>query len=207
MLKKMDPPKSAGWLTLNLDDVVDASDSDDDGDVEKPAAAKPESDKDIWPLFNRTYVITDHAQVPDHLQKAKANLKLNTLSNDLGLLAAASVLEQSVNNTSLFFVLEIGGLRLLFPGDAQYGAWEHVRDNPEAMELIRDVDFYKMGHHGSHNATPMTLHRGTVGQARRHHGPVGPRRALEGHHSLAEADRCPHGETSPRDQADRGSGR
>ena len=155
MLKKMDPPKSAGWLTLNLDDVVDAPDSDD-VDADKPAAAeKPESDKDIWPLFNRTFVITDHAQVPDRLQKAKTNLKLNTLSNDLGLLAAASVLEQSVNNTSLFFVLEIGGLRLLFPGDAQYGAWEHVRDNPEAMELIRNVDFYKMGHHGSHNATPM----------------------------------------------------
>ena len=130
MLKKMDPPKSAGWLALNLDDVVDAPDSDD-VDAEKPAAAeKPKGDKDVWPLFNRTFVITDHAQVPDHLQKAKTSLKLNTLSNDLGLLAAASVLEQSVNNTSLFFVLEIGGLRLLFPGDAQYGAWEHVRDNP-----------------------------------------------------------------------------
>ena len=50
---------------------------------------------------------------------------------DMGLLAAASVLEQSVNNTSLFFVLEVGGLRLLFPGDAQYGAWEHVRNNPK----------------------------------------------------------------------------
>ena len=56
----------------------------------------------------------------------------------MGLLAAASVLEQSVNNTSLFFVLQVGGLRLLFPGDAQYGAWEHVRGNPEAMELIRN---------------------------------------------------------------------
>ena len=116
---------------------------------------KPKGDKDIWPLFNRTFVIADHAQVPDHLQKAKSNLRLTTLSNDLGLLAAASVLEQSVNNTSLFFVLEVGGLRLLFPGDAQYGAWEHVRSNPDAMKLIRDVDFYKMGHHGSHNATPM----------------------------------------------------
>ena len=116
MLKKMDPPKSAGWLALNLDDVVDAPDSDD-VDAEKPAAAeKPKGDKDVWPLFNRTFVITDHAHVPDHLQKAKTSLKLNTLSNDLGLLAAASVLEQSVNNTSLFFVLEIGGLRLLFPG-------------------------------------------------------------------------------------------
>jgi beta-lactamase superfamily II metal-dependent hydrolase len=151
MLKKMDPPKTAGWLTLNLDDVVDAPESDDGS--EDVTAAQPA----IWPLFNRSYVITDHAQVPDHLQKAKTGLKFTTLSNDAGLLAAASVLEQSVNNTSLFFVLEVGGLRLLFPGDAQYGAWEHVRDNPEALELIRGVDFYKMGHHGSHNATPMTF--------------------------------------------------
>lgn len=154
ILRKMDPPKTAGWLTLNLDDVVDAADPDD-VDTPAPAATKPEEDKDIWPLFNLTYVISDKTQVPDHLQKAKSNLRLSTLSNDLGLLAAASVLEQSVNNTSLFFVLEVGGLRLLFPGDAQYGAWEHVRSNPDAMKLIRDADFYKMGHHGSHNATPM----------------------------------------------------
>jgi beta-lactamase superfamily II metal-dependent hydrolase len=154
MLKKMDPPKTAGWLTLNLDDVVDATDADD-VDARMPAAADRPKDEDIWPLFNRAFVITDRAQVPEQLQKAKTRLKLNSLSNDMGLLAAASVLEQSVNNTSLFFVLEIGGLRMLFPGDAQYGAWEHVRDNPEAIELIRNVDFYKMGHHGSHNATPM----------------------------------------------------
>ena len=155
MLRKMDPPKTAGWLTLNLDDVVDTTEPDD-VDATKPAPPEePKEDKDIWPLFNRAFVITDHSQVPEQLQKAKTKLKLDSLSNDMGLLAAASVLEQSVNNTSLFFVLQIGELRLLFPGDAQYGAWEHVRDDPEAMELIRNVDFYKMGHHGSHNATPM----------------------------------------------------
>lgn len=159
MLKKMKPPKSAGWLTLNLDDVIDAAEPDD-ADASKPTAAeKPNADKESDPLFNPAFVI-DPAQVsalvPDQLQKAQAKLKLNTLSNDVGLLAAAAVLERSVNNTSLFFVLEVGGLRLLFPGDAQYGAWEHVRANPQAMELIRNVDFYKMGHHGSHNATPMT---------------------------------------------------
>jgi hypothetical protein len=75
----------------------------------------------------------------------------------MGLLAAASVLEQSVNNTSLFFVLDIGGVRLLFPGDAQYGAWESVRNDPKSLDLISNVDFYKMGHHGSHNATPMSF--------------------------------------------------
>ena len=156
MLKKMDPPKTAGWLTLNLDDVVDATELDDD--AEKPVAAiKSDEDNDIRPLFNRIYVITDRAQVPEQLKKAVTQHKLKTVSNDMGLLAAASVLEQSVNNTSLFFVLDVGGVTLLFPGDAQYGAWESVRNDPKSLDMISHVDFYKMGHHGSHNATPMSF--------------------------------------------------
>jgi beta-lactamase superfamily II metal-dependent hydrolase len=156
MLKKMDPPKTAGWLTLNLDDVVDATELDDD--AEKPVAAKKsDEDNDIRPLFNRIYVITDNAQVPEQLKKAVTQHKLKTVSNDMGLLAAASVLEQSVNNTSLFFVLDVGGVTLLFPGDAQYGAWESVRNDPKSLDMISHVDFYKMGHHGSHNATPMSF--------------------------------------------------
>ena len=168
---------------------------------------KPEEDKDIWPLFNRTFVIADHAQVPDHLQKAKTNLRLTTLSNDLGLLAAASVLEQSVNNTSLFFVLEVGGLRLLFPGDAQYGAWEHVRNNPEAMELIRNVDFYKMGHHGSHNATPMTFIEEQWVKPGDTMVPWGLVELWKDTIPWQKLIDALIGQTSPRDQAERGSGR
>jgi beta-lactamase superfamily II metal-dependent hydrolase len=136
MLKKMDPPARAGWLTLNLDDE-----------------ATEHADED-WQLFNDNYVIADKTRVPEALAAAKTRLRLHALSNDMGLLAAASILEQSVNNTSVFFVLEVAGLRLLFPGDAQFGAWEHVRTNPDALALIENVDFYKVGHHGSHNATP-----------------------------------------------------
>ncbi|OBF32983.1 hypothetical protein A5724_20350 [Mycobacterium sp. ACS1612] len=151
MLKKMDPPRNAGWLTLNLDDVVDA---EVDGD--EPPKATERATEDGMRLFNKKYVVAD-TQVPRELLDARAKLDLDGLSNDMGLLAAASVLEQSVNNTSLFFVLEVGGLRLLFPGDAQYGAWESVRTDPRSLELISSVDFYKMGHHGSHNATPMSF--------------------------------------------------
>ncbi len=95
--------------------------------------------------------------MPPELIEAKRKLRLRALTNDMGLLAAASVLEQAVNNTSLFFVLDVGGVRLLFPGDAQYGAWESVRNDPKSLDLISNVDFYKMGHHGSHNATPMSF--------------------------------------------------
>jgi beta-lactamase superfamily II metal-dependent hydrolase len=164
MLKKMDPPKNAGWLTLNLDDVVDAQVDDDEDEQDTVATNgkattpsdgdKPESD---WRLFNKSFVLTDLTHVPAELVDAKRKLRLHALGNDIGLLAAASVLEQSVNNTSLFFVLDVAGVRLLFPGDAQYGAWESVRNDPKSLDLISNVDFYKMGHHGSHNATPMSF--------------------------------------------------
>ena len=33
-------------------------------------------------------------------------------------------------------------------------AWEHVLNDQNALALIENADFYKVGHHGSHNATP-----------------------------------------------------
>jgi beta-lactamase superfamily II metal-dependent hydrolase len=51
-------------------------------------------------------------------------------------------------------VLDIRGTRLVFPGDAQEGAWQHVLRDPRKADLLRDAVFYKIGHHGSHNATP-----------------------------------------------------
>ena len=59
-----------------------------------------------------------------------------------------------MNNTSLFFVLEVDDVRLLFPGDSQHGAWEHVLNDPYGRALVEDVAFYKISHHGSHNGTP-----------------------------------------------------
>ena len=135
-LTLMDPPKSAGWLRLDLDDPV----ADDDlADV---------------PLFDPDYVVGDRKRLPRVLRDAKRSLRLATVTNDAGVLSAASILERSVNNTSLFVVLEIAGLRLIFPGDAQEGAWQHVLKNPAKAALLRDAAFYKVGHHGSHNATP-----------------------------------------------------
>jgi len=136
MLRQMNPPHRAGWLMLNLDDAKDSVD-----------------DFSAWPLFSAEYVV-DRQHVPSSLQEAARKLRLSSMSNDVGLLTAASVLERSVNNTSLFFVLDVAGLRLLFPGDSQHGAWEYVRANPESLALLKNADFYKVGHHGSHNATP-----------------------------------------------------
>lgn len=142
LLKKMHPPARAGWLTLNLDEPEPTGGGDD-------GAAK---EAGIGRLFNLDYEIGAD-EVPE-LVEVRERARLVGLSDDMGLLAAASILERSVNNTSLFFVLEVHGVRLLFPGDAQEGSWQNVRNDAAKLALIEKVDFYKVGHHGSHNATP-----------------------------------------------------
>jgi beta-lactamase superfamily II metal-dependent hydrolase len=57
-----------------------------------------------------------------------------------------------LNNTSLCLLLQYNGKTLLFPGDAQWGNWQSWQS--EWDEILGDISFYKVGHHGSHNATP-----------------------------------------------------
>jgi hypothetical protein len=42
---------------------------------------------------------------------------------------------------------------MLFPGDAQYGDWSYWYKKTGA-EVLSDICFYKVSHHGSMNATP-----------------------------------------------------
>jgi hypothetical protein len=77
------------------------------------------------------------------------------------LLEIVRVLDDQMNNTSLILLLEVGKKKLLFPGDAQIENWSWaLQDAPDAKrtrELLSAVDFYKVGHHDSRNATPKTL--------------------------------------------------
>jgi len=68
------------------------------------------------------------------------------------LQALALSVDNYLNNTSLSLLLEYHGKTLLFPGDAQWGNWSSWQADWES--LLGKVDFYKVGHHGSHNATP-----------------------------------------------------
>lgn len=100
-------------------------------------------------------------------------------TDDLGI-----KLNTGMNNTSLVLAMEIGqtGEVLFFSGDAEFGVWndwEKDRTSPDrvgkrqytwtlpdhsdqtrpprtvtAEDLMARTVFYKMGHHGSHNATP-----------------------------------------------------
>lgn len=66
-------------------------------------------------------------------------------------------LDGVMNNTSVILLFEIGDQKLLFPGDAQIENWSFALQNKEWRNLLRDVSLYKVGHHGSLNATPKSL--------------------------------------------------
>ena len=46
---------------------------------------------------------------------------------------------------------------LLFPGDAQIENWKYALSQPAVVAKLHDVDLYKVGHHGSRNATPRSM--------------------------------------------------
>ncbi len=77
----------------------------------------------------------------------------------------ALALQSYTNNTSLVLALELGdpgkGDVLLFAADAQVGNWESWQSwecpidggKVTGPDLLKRTVFYKVGHHGSHNAT------------------------------------------------------
>jgi hypothetical protein len=86
----------------------------------------------------------------------------------LGAAQFALKLDNDTNNTSLALAFELAdGRVLLFPADAQVGNWESWHANADGSPRTWDVDsrkvtaadllkrtvLYKVGHHGSHNAT------------------------------------------------------
>ena len=77
------------------------------------------------------------------------------------LLGIVRILDKAMNNTSVILLFEVGGKKLLFPGDAQIENWAYALSEPKELpgvkKLLADVDLYKVGHHGSRNATPKTL--------------------------------------------------
>ncbi len=73
------------------------------------------------------------------------------------LLSIVRTLDKAMNNTSVILLFEVGNQSLLFPGDAQYENWMHALEKPDIVERLSKVNVYKVGHHGSLNATPKSL--------------------------------------------------
>ncbi|HVN01912.1 MAG TPA: hypothetical protein VMT68_17060, partial [Caulobacteraceae bacterium] len=84
------------------------------------------------------------------------------------LAAAAQTADNAINNQSLVVLFRFKGKSMLFCGDAQWGNWANflfggaigagqATLKPESRDILATLDFLKVGHHGSTNATPMDV--------------------------------------------------
>jgi len=115
-----------------------------------------------WPAAAADYVPEAFRpwQNPAEMEKA-----LHAVQPDV-LAAAAEAIDGTLNNQSLVVLFTCLGKKLLFVGDAQWGNWaywlygravkgEDPGISEEARKILGSIDFYKVGHHGSTNATPI----------------------------------------------------
>jgi beta-lactamase superfamily II metal-dependent hydrolase len=136
VIRDMDPPKGKGYLRLG-------------GDRDVGSGGLPFRRR--WALTPKEFDATAafaHLRLPEKYRK-----DIDALGGDDDL-AVAVALDAAVNGTSLMLIFEIGKAFLLFPGDAQWGTWKAALSDPVSAALLKKTVFYKVGHHGSHNATP-----------------------------------------------------
>jgi hypothetical protein len=142
------------------------------GENRSPFAARycVDQDADFGTFFTDHYgtdgVASGH--VPGHAapaDEAHGNAEWRRIDHDWLLSAEQLALDMNdyTNNSSLVLAFEMGkgGKVLLFPADAQRGNWlswskGDWKDGSERVttkDLLARTVFYKVGHHGSHNAT------------------------------------------------------
>jgi hypothetical protein len=73
------------------------------------------------------------------------------------MLSIVRDLDSVMNNTSVVLLLEFGQQKVLLPGDAQIENWSYALSNAKWRTVLATTNLYKVGHHGSLNATPKTL--------------------------------------------------
>ena len=61
------------------------------------------------------------------------------------------------NSGKTILLFQIGKESMLFPGDAQIENWSYALSNNANQKLLANTNLYKVGHHGSRNATPKSL--------------------------------------------------
>ena len=117
-----------------------------------------------WPEADTAHFFWDNYLGPD---QSGRDQEWRRIDSDwmAGAVDLALQLDGRTNNTSLVIALEIvaSGRVLLFAADAQIGNWKSwpdvafaaTNDSPAKTgdDLVRRTVFYKVGHHGSRNAT------------------------------------------------------
>ena len=96
--------------------------------------------------YPATRLLTEQRWVAERVDAANGDMML-------GLVRA---LDAQMNNTSVILLFKAGKKKLLFPGDAQLENWRYALQS-DLAPLLDDVDLYKVGHHGSLNATPKSM--------------------------------------------------
>lgn len=173
LIKRSDPSKRKSEVyedaehALNLDNAFFAASLPDQ---------TPESVRDVSLPFDRCYQIPieqarqmrffqRHYYDEDAEQTRYKDQSWRRIQADWTSMASqlALHLDNDTNNTSLALAIELvdSGKVLLFPADAQVGNWLSWADlswtvggrKVDAEDLLRRTVLYKVGHHGSHNAT------------------------------------------------------
>ena len=135
---ELDPP--AGKHYLKMAEAVGG-----------PAAAQARPFGTDWGISPDEYASPHDLPWPEFAPEGQKEIEDAGLSMDD---AVAAALDRALNGTSLVLVLQTRNSTLLFPGDAQWGTWRLALKNQELRQLLKSTNLYKVGHHGSHNATP-----------------------------------------------------
>jgi beta-lactamase superfamily II metal-dependent hydrolase len=131
----------------------------------------PRRARDYPPSAFREWAPRRKGQRPDFTERHAAQLE-DAVKRAIpeSLFVAAKKLDNMLNNQSLVVLFTWKGQKLLFAGDAQAGNWEYwlydldkrVKDpstlpmTQAGKDILGSIVFYKVGHHGSTNATPIT---------------------------------------------------
>jgi len=141
IIRDMDPPQGESFLRAAAAAAAGAA-----------AGGKPKSPfPDTCAMDRKTYINRFHNPLTDFDEKTAEHFRRVMQNPEMEL---AATLEKSVNGTSLVLLFKIGRALLLFPGDAQWGTWNDILSDERKRRLLENVSFLKVGHHGSHNATP-----------------------------------------------------
>ena len=155
------------------------------GDIDKyylggeglPNAVSAGTSQELADGYNAMFSAPKSAEIKPPRNISAQDFKQLTGRMHANALAAAEVAGHAVNNLSVVLLLEWHGRRLLFPGDAEWngadkGALKEGRSNgswnvmwkERKDDLSEPLDFLKIGHHGSENATPWTGKKSKVGE-------------------------------------------
>ena len=138
-LKKMRAPKAEQWTKAAADGGGEG------GDLDLPFDARWE-DPDEGSYWS------------DEPSAVFRNEERELFRSKMGdALDIAFAMEDAVNNSSLALLFLFGNHGLLMPGDAQWGSWKYWLERDVADDILARTTVYKVGHHGSHNATPRSI--------------------------------------------------